>query len=87
MAYDKSSKGAGPQDNSDSIKGGPALGRTREFLKETDGPDQHGFAKIPDSGFKNVDVPWQEYNKTGKCGLMAKDKGETKVLKTVKPRQ
>lgn len=73
--------------NTEGAKGGAALGRSRNFLKETDGPDQHGFGKIPDSGFKNVDIPWQEYNKTGRAGVMGKEKGETKVLKTVKPRK
>jgi hypothetical protein len=72
--------------DTEGAKGGPGLGRTRNFLKETDGPDQRGFGKIPDDGFVNKDVPWQEYHKTGTTGELSKPTGDKK-LKTVKPRK
>ena len=86
-------KGERPQDM-DGAKGGPALGRARDFLKEC------VEFREPDEGMRqNADVVGdiadedQKYAKSGAgsgkgCGPALKDvsKGETKVLKTVKPR-
>ncbi len=68
-------------------KGGAVLGRSRSFLKESDGSDQKGFGKIPDDGYKNPDDPSeQDYsNKKRPSDLPATPKD--KCLPTVKPRK
>jgi hypothetical protein len=55
-------------------KGGAALGRTRDFLKEPS-----PFQTDSGPGAK------QDYDKSGKAGALAKTEGD-KCLKTVKPR-
>lgn len=71
--------------NTEGAKGGAKLGRTRDFLKESDGADQRGFGKIPDKGYTNPDAGEQDYDKTGKTGKLSKPTGD-KCLPTVKPR-
>lgn len=66
-------------------KGGAQLGRSRSFLKESDGKDQRGFGKIPDTGFVNPDKSDSTYSKTGGPKGDVKAKPD-KVLPTVKPR-
>lgn len=84
-SYDKASKGTGPQ-NADYAKGGETLGRTRDFMKESDGKDQKGFGKIPDEGYKDPDIANNDYaSKKLPSDLPACR--EKKQLKTVKPRQ
>lgn len=56
-------------------KGGAALGRTRNFMKEED-----AFRTDKGPGAK------QEYGKTGKGGELSKLEGD-KCLPTVKPRK
>lgn len=66
-------------------KGGGQLGRSRNFLKESDGKDQRGFGKIPDSGFVNPDGNANDYsNKSERGDIPATRKDKT--LKTIKPR-
>jgi hypothetical protein len=70
-------------------KGGPVLGRQRDFLKESDGADQRYGGP---NTYKDEDSKDENYGKEGK------NKGEgdfpvktrrtgTKTLKTVKPRK
>lgn len=87
-------KGSKPQDLIDSAKGGPALGRVRDFLKEPDefrNPDE-GMRQSPDVVGDTADED-QKYAKSGigsgkGCGPDLKDvsKGDSKSLKLVKPR-
>ena len=73
-------KGGAVQDASYAA-GGPALGRTREFLKEPDrfrtsGKDQPRGTPEPTE---------DQFPKTGKTGELSKPTGD-KSLKAVKPR-
>jgi hypothetical protein len=91
-------KGEKPRDL-DAAKGGAALGRSRSFLKESDGEDQSYASLKP---YQNPDAKLQDYGKDsayGKSGadtmykgkgvqpVACKEEGETKVLKTVMPRK
>lgn len=86
-------KGYHGKDQDDRAKGGASLGRTRNFLKEADGQDQYSPKRHP---YKNPDLKVQAYGKAdgddddgkGRAGSSVKPKrvGDTKELKTVKPR-
>lgn len=67
-------------------EGGAVLGRSRDFLKESDGADQNVIKR--DGGYKNPDLKSQDY---GKPGGQGEDGGAPKArpdksLKAVKPR-
>lgn len=70
----------------DGAKGGAVLGRTRDFLKESDGKDQRGYGKIPDKGFVNPDGNANDYSDKKVPSDIGKKKGPDKSLKPVKPR-
>ena len=63
--------------------GGPGLGRTREFLKESDGKDQHLGGPI--KPYKDPDVGDEQYKKSGSSSPQSKRTGD-KSLKAIKPR-
>jgi|ThiBio_1000_plan_1041568.scaffolds.fasta_scaffold00499_33 hypothetical protein len=83
-------KGSKPQDISDSAKGGPALGRTRDFLKEPvefRDPDE-GKRQSADVVGDTADED-QKYGKSGPgqgTGCMAAPKARGKSLPAIKPR-
>lgn len=82
MSY---AKGSAPKD-ADYAKGGGQLGRTRDFIKESDGADQRvGGFKV----YKNPNAEDEDYAKKGAHDKAACPPGEadTKKLKTVKPRK
>lgn len=62
-------------------KGGAVLGRQRDFLKESDGKDQHFFPGKKDTFLNNTE---NEYGKGDKADI-SKRTG-SKKLATVKPR-
>ena len=62
-------------------KGGASLGRTRDFLKESDGADQR-YGGVEAS--KDPDTKEEDYSKKGKSVGSTPAKG--KSLKPVKPR-
>lgn len=74
-------KGDGAKD-AGYAKGGGTLGRTRDFLKETDGKDQNVVKREP---YKNPNAKETDYEKSGK-DPEAKRTGD-KCLPTVKPRK
>lgn len=78
MSY---AKGEGAKDASYAAGGG-TLGRTRDFMKESDGKDQNVVPRTP---YKNPNLDEQDYVKKGKDPL-AKQTGE-KCLPAVKPRK
>ena len=75
-------------------KGGAALGRTRDFMKESDGNDQNVVKRNGADAYKNPNDVENTYGKggggqakgSGAHPVTCKDEGETKVLKTVRPR-
>lgn len=75
-------KGDGAKDAS-YAKGGGQLGRTRDFIKESDGKDQRvgGFQV-----YKNPNLDDENYGKSGKGNPDTKRTGD-KCLPTVKPRK
>lgn len=72
--------------NTEGAKGGASLGRTRDFLKESDGKDQKGFGKIPDDGFKNPDLDEQDYSSKKEASGIGKKRSGDKCLPLIKPR-
>lgn len=84
-------KGSKPQDLNDTAKGGPALGRTRDFLKE---PVE--FRKESEGDRQSADVVGdtadadQKYGKDGAGkgdGMHAAPAARGKSLPAVKPRK
>lgn len=78
MSY---AKGEGAKDASYAAGGG-TLGRTRDFMKESDGKDQNSVKRTP---YKNPNLAEEDYGKSGKDPT-AKRTGD-KCLPTVKPRK
>lgn len=63
-------------------KGGGQLGRSRDFLKESDAPDANIVKRHGSSAYKNPTTSLQDYSSKG---APAKRTGD-KCLPTVKPR-
>jgi hypothetical protein len=77
-------KGGAVQDAS-YASGGPALGRTRDFMKE---PDRFRISGTVDGKWPKTDKPEpteDAFPKSGKTGSLSKPSGD-KCLPTVKPR-
>lgn len=71
--------------DTEGAKGGAVLGRSRNFLKESDGKDQRGFGKIPDKGFVNPDGNDSVYSDKKRPADLPATR-EKKSLKPVMPR-
>lgn len=80
MSY---AKGEGSKD-AEYAKGGGQLGRTRDFLKESDGKDQNVVKRSGENAYKNPNLKEENYSK-GSKDPGAKRTGD-KALTTVKPR-
>lgn len=84
-------KGSKPQDLSDSAKGGPALGRTREFMKEEDQfrAAYHGDKQGPGDVVGDIAADDNKYAKSGigaGKGMVPPPKARGKSLPAIKPR-
>lgn len=82
----KMAKGEKPRD-ADYAKGGGQLGRSRDFMKEPDGPDQfmQDATGVRGKPYKNPSMADQDYKEGDSAPKEAKRTGN-KSLKTVKPR-
>jgi hypothetical protein len=72
--------------DTEGAKGGAVLGRSRSFLKESDGHDQRGFGKIPDTGFVNPDKEDNTYSDKKVPSAIGKKRGGSKSVPPIKPR-